>query len=302
MTELFSNLAGQRLLASVREAFEKKPVYHRKHRPLLFVCGGSLGKGENSLREQFIAWAEHHLPQFICLLAEDALFTDSFGGEGRTFVNLGKFESVVAAVADCVLIFPESPGSWAETGYFAHSKVGKKTLIANRFAHQTVVSFLNNGPIDTISRVSFIKPVYFNVQEAADFTPIEERLSAVKWQERGERLPYQPFKKFNFKQKLLVVFEMLRLLRLAEPQNLLYALKVCFGGGPRVQELRYLLGILLAAKFIKIDEESPYFKVVAGLNLIEFDHYEIEKVSAQVTFFYYKYWPHLYHEMLGVAE
>jgi len=35
------------------------------------------------------------------------------------FLNLSQFEYVLAAVADCVVIIPESVGSWAETGYFS---------------------------------------------------------------------------------------------------------------------------------------------------------------------------------------
>src|SRR5437867_2128987 len=113
MAHLFSNAAGQQLLATLRNVFQEKRVYHRQHRFIVFVCGGRLE--ENSLRKQFIDWAEGNLPEFVCLLAEEAL-KDNFAGEGRTFVNLAKFELVVADVADCVLIFPESAGSYAETG------------------------------------------------------------------------------------------------------------------------------------------------------------------------------------------
>src|SRR5216684_9386305 len=122
MATLFSNHAGEQLLASLRDVFKEKRVYHRKHRFIIFVCGGKLAAGEPSLRKQFVVWAEENLPEFICLLAEEAL-KDSFTGEGRTFVNLAKFETVIADVADCVVIFPESAGSWAETGFFANSPI-----------------------------------------------------------------------------------------------------------------------------------------------------------------------------------
>src|SRR5712692_10168707 len=104
MPHVFSNPAGRQLLESLRKIFEEKRVFHRKHRFIIFVCGGKLEGGENSLRKQFIAWAENQLPEFICLIAEDAL-KDNFAGEGRTFVNLAKFESIIAEIADCVLIF-----------------------------------------------------------------------------------------------------------------------------------------------------------------------------------------------------
>jgi hypothetical protein len=300
MTTLFSNHAGEQLLASLREVFKEKRVYHRKHRFIVFVCGGKLAAGETSLRKQFIQWAETNLPEFICLLAEEAL-KDSFSGEGRTFVNLAKFETVIADVADCVVIFPESAGSWAETGFFANSKVRNKTLVANPLLLQTVESFLNLGPIDTIARTSFLKPtVLINVQETIDFAPIGERLKErIKWPEHRERLPYQQFRNFNFKQKLLVVFETLRLLRMADMKTLRYALNACFDGKPQNQELTQLLRILLAAKFIQRDAE--YFRTAAGLNLIEIEHLEVEKVFARVQFFYQKYSRDLYDALSGEA-
>lgn len=302
MAHLFSNPAGQQLLASLRVIFEEKRIYHRKHRFILFVCGGRLGEGETSLRKQFIEWAEHHLPSFICLLAEDAL-KDSFAGEGRTFVNLAKFESIIAEVADCVLIFPESEGSFAEAGFFANSVIREKTLIVNPLRFQAEDSFLNLGPFDTISRDSLLKLIHIDEQQGVDFTPIQRRLERMKWPEQRQRLRYKTFGRFNFREKLLVVFEMLRLLRLADVKTLRHALVECFGGSPRNQELKHLLRILLAAKFIQRDQnDAEYFKVVGGLNLIEFDHYEIEKIFAQVTLFYYKYSPELYAALSGVAQ
>ncbi|HLG16429.1 MAG TPA: retron St85 family effector protein [Blastocatellia bacterium] len=302
MAHLFSNLAGRQLLASLRTIFKEKPVYQRRHRFIIFVCGGRLGDGETSLRKQFIEWAEDHLPEFICLIAEEAL-KDNFAGEGRHFVNLAKFESVIADVADCVLIFPESAGSFAETGFFANSKIiGEKTLVVNPFDLQAEDSFLNLGPIDAISSISFLKPtVLINRQQSADFSPIGQRLKErVKGPGHRERLPYQRFGQFNFKQKLLVVFEILRLLRLADLKTLRHALKACFGGNPPYAELTHLLRILLAARFIQ--RKGEYFKVVAGLDLIEIEHLEVDKVSAQIGYFYQKYSKELYDALSEVTQ
>jgi len=77
MSELFSNDAGKQLLASLRQVFEQRRVYHRKTRFMMFVCGGRLGEGETSLRKEFIAWAEKDLPEFVSLIAEEALRTAS---------------------------------------------------------------------------------------------------------------------------------------------------------------------------------------------------------------------------------
>jgi hypothetical protein len=184
-----------RVLESLRIIFQTKPVYLRKQpffvfvcggkmgngetalrqqfiqwaehnlpnffcSLFVFVCGGKIGNGETSLRQQFIQWAEHNLPNFICLLAEDAL-KDGFVVGRRKFIDLARFESVIAGIADCVLIFPESPGSFAETGFFSNSKkIRDKTLVINPIDKQKD-SFLNMGPIHTIDRFSFLSQQSF---------------------------------------------------------------------------------------------------------------------------------------------
>jgi hypothetical protein len=298
MSELFSNEPGKQLLLSLRQVFQERRLYHRKNRFVMFVCGGKLGEEDSSLRKHFIAWADDNLSDFVCVMAEDAL-ADSFAGEGRSFVNLAKFESVIADVADCVVIFPESPGSYAEAGFFSNSKaIREKTLVINPLSLQTADSFLNLGPIDTISSFSFLKPTV--LLNATDFSPVGQRLKErVKWPEHRERLPYQKFGQFNFKQKLLVVFELLRLLRMASLRTLRYALRTCFGGNPQYAELKHLLRILLAAKFVRRDGE--YFRTAPGVSLIEIEHLEIERILAQVQFFYQKYSRELYDALPEVA-
>src|SRR6266404_9955438 len=168
MPPLFSTHAGKTVLEYLRVIFQKKPVYVRNIPFFVFVCGGQLGNAEPTLRDQFIQWAEHQLPNFVCLLAENAI-KDNFVAERRTFIDLNRFESVIAGIADCVLIFPESPGSFAATGFFSGSqKIRNKTLVINPDAEQ-YPSFLNRGPIHKIDGSSLFRPtVHCGAAEAAD--------------------------------------------------------------------------------------------------------------------------------------
>lgn len=299
MPHLFSDPAGLQLLGSLRRVFQEKRIFHRKHKFIVFVCGGRLEKGKRSLRKRFITWADNHLPEFICLSAEDAL-KDSFAGEGRAFVNLATFESIIAEVSDCVLIFPESAGSLAEIGFFANSKVRDKTLVVNLLDFQAVDSFVNLGPIDTINSVSFLRSTIQITRKSPDFAHVGQRLTErVRWPQQRERLPYNRFGQFNFKQKLLVVFETLRLLRLADQKTLRHVIVACFGGNPPYTEIRHILRILLAAKFI--ERYGDYFKPTSGLSLVEIEHFEVERVFAQVNLYYQKYSSELYEALPGVA-
>lgn len=202
------------MLESLRLLFENKPLFVRRHPFFLFVCGGRLGEGDFvSLRQQFIKWAEQKLPDFICLLAEDAL-KDGFIAGRRRFIDLGKFERLIADVADCVLIFPESPGSFAEIGFFSNSRsVRDKLLVINHIDHQTD-SFINLGPIHAIDRASFLRPtVIIGSLQSADFSLLEERLTNRVRETHRDQLDYREFRRLNFKEKLAVILELLRILR-----------------------------------------------------------------------------------------
>jgi hypothetical protein len=58
---------------------------------------------------------------------------------------------------------------------------------------------------------------------------------------------------------------------------------------------------LLAAKFIQRNQETEYFTTVPGVALVEIEHLEIERVFAQVQFFYQKYSRDLYDALPEVA-
>lgn len=67
----------------------------------------------------------------------------------------------MASTADCVLIFVESPGSFAETGLFAAlKKIRKKTFVVNTRKQSQKDSFLNQGPIRLIYKKSDFDKVH----------------------------------------------------------------------------------------------------------------------------------------------
>jgi hypothetical protein len=268
---------------------------------MVFVCGGKVGPGEKSLRNLFLDWAKTELPDFICILAEDAL-SDNFAGEGREFVNLSKFERIIADVSDCVLIFPESAGSYAEIGFFSHSDVRKKTFVANLHEHQTRESFINLGPIDSITTITYVKPVYLTAHDGGiDFMPIKERLeSRVVMPEYRRRLHFAKFKELDYRQRIIVLFELLRMLQIADLNTLRFAMSECFESNLKAKEVKHLLRILLAASYIVRDRE--YFKAIPGVLLVDIEHFEFEKIVAQARYFYEKHVPDLYVALTGLPS
>ena len=285
----------RRLLASIRDIFKEKEVIEVHRKPILFVCGGKTDEGQTSLRKEFLTWAAGELNDFVFLLAEDALL-DSFANEGRYFVNLSKFESLIADISDGVLIFPESEGSYAELGYFSHSEISKKTFVANRIRYQTSESFLNHGPIHNIETTTFLKHVLLTTTPTGitDFTPIKERLrGTIKLPTYNRRIPYGRLSSLNFRHRLFVTFELLRLLQLADLDTLRYALAECFSpSNPSKKNVITLLRILLAAQWV--ERHGDYFVPVRGVQLVEIKHLEHEQLLARTRLYYKKHAPEIF--------
>jgi hypothetical protein len=293
---------GRHLLTSIGEIFKTKEIVEVHKKPLLFVCGGATSGPGTSLRREFLVWASVELSDFVFLLAEDAMH-DSFANEGRFFVNLSKFESLIADISDGILIFPESEGSYAELGYFSHAQIKEKTFVANRIRYQTSASFLNHGPIYTIEATSYLKQVRLTTtaEGITDFTPVRDRLrQEVKRPEYARRIHYDKFSKLNFRDRLFLTFGLLQLLQLANLDTIRYAISKCFPpSNPSQKDVTHLLRILLAAKWIGRRDE--YFYPIRDVQLIEIKHIERERIIASMRLHFKKHAPHIFETLTDLA-
>jgi hypothetical protein len=117
--------------------------------PIVFVCGGTNSNGNTALRHQFLNAIDKSPRPIVPVLAESSFPHQLIER------NLQKFEEFLATAANCVLIFVESAGSFAETGLFAaFPSIVKKTFVINTRAEARAKSFLNLGPIKLIRKSS----------------------------------------------------------------------------------------------------------------------------------------------------
>lgn len=296
----FGHPRGRQLLAELAVAFRKKPVFRRKDVHILFVCGGPLGADADTMRAQFLPWARDNLPQCVVLLAESA-FRSTLSHDPPEAVNLAVFEGIIAEVSDCVLIFPESTGSFAEIGFFSNSKIRKKTLVANDYRYQTSDSFANLGPIDTINTYSYLKPaIHLNRNGGLiDFEPVGQRLKRVLERSNRARINCKTYGDLSYDHKLAVMLEIIRTLRAVTVSSLYVAVKSIFGAC-KTSELKRLLSILVAAEYIAPVDE--YFIIDAEKSpLAEFEGFDSEALSARAVFYYRKYRPTIY-SIIGSAS
>jgi hypothetical protein len=301
----FSHPAADRLFVELRSAFEGT-VFDGRKKFFLFVCGGPFDPapgGDLSLRRQFLNWSERELPDFIVLLAEEA-FRQTRSYRIHRVINLAKFEDFIATVADAVVIFPESPGSWSEVGFFSNSRgIPEKTILANDANFRGEPSFLNIGPFRTIDAKSIFSPRIDvrTVDPLNDFAVIKRKLDVWKRDEKRRRFMYAPYKNLDLKQRLLVVLEMLHLLRLVTFEDLRYAVKETFGPAS-LDSVGRMLSILDGAKYVT-EVNGRYALAKGRQTMLEFGiATKKDELISHVTEYYQTSRPELYDAITAWAS
>lgn len=134
--------------SSLVEILVKKKCKVKRTIPLLFVCGGKLNDN-NYLRYHFFEWMKQNwaINEQYTFISELAL--EHFVKNNQVLPDLMIVEQVIADFVDCVIIFPESAGSYAELGFFvneANKKIACKTIIVDDSKYIYSESFISRGP------------------------------------------------------------------------------------------------------------------------------------------------------------
>jgi hypothetical protein len=175
MSHPFRHPASSSLIERVARTFRSDRAYLVTDRQLLFVCGGPTGPGSETVRAKFLRFASVGLRGFQVFLAEAAA-RDLIAHDRPRFLNIAEFEHILASISDCILIFPESPGSFCELGYFAaepetRSKCLYLSSISTPLFDRPFISL--SRAVNQISRPSFsglIGSLKFS-EGAYDFQP-----------------------------------------------------------------------------------------------------------------------------------
>jgi hypothetical protein len=220
---------GRQLLVRLNRLFNSGDAFQVTNLHFVFVCGGT---SSGSMRSQFLEWVGPEFPSLIPIRAE-AAFQKTQLLEPSEFPNLGHFEKLIADVADCVVIFPESEGSYAELGLFSNvPKIRKKILVVNKLRYQASNSFLQLGPIDEINSKSRFRPALHLDPNAApmDFEPVKTTLvERLKYRDHRKRVAPLKYNDLNMQQKLIMSHELVRLFGKISVEALLECFRVIFG-------------------------------------------------------------------------
>ena len=303
MEDQFANVSGSKLLAEVGTVFKTKPIFQNRSRHVVFVCGGKIDGSAPTMRGRFLTWARTELPDFIVILAERA-FKEALFHDPPRFINLSKFEQLVAQISDCVLIFPESAGSFAETGYFSTvDAVRQKVLVANDLSHQAAESFTNLGPLDTFNKKSLFQPTV-HVSTAGpdiDFLPVKERLARLRDRARRKRLHHRPYSALDYGEKFCVLLEAFIIFRALTLEGLKRTIAESFGKlkPADVKDLQILLPTLIASGYVT--RRDDYFVASAtAAPLLEIEGASVSDLVAHATYYHQRHDKHAYDLLRGL--
>jgi hypothetical protein len=283
MSHPFDHQALSEPLDRVIDAFKTKRVSLLQGAKLLFVCGGPTGSVPPTVRQKFLDWAATNMPNWKMFLAEKAA-EDLLSNGNPPPLRLAKFEEFLGKVADCVIVFPESVGSFAETGYFsAKPKVLDNILIVNSDSEAGQSnSFLNRGPIDEIERYSHYKKIVLDFDASPpNFSLIKARLEPSP-SKRRTGVSMDSFNDLRGVEQLAFLLYLFRLFPSLDLQGMKRLFQSVFGtGGWEIKRASQLLSILVSAKYVdRLAADNNYYHLVAASPPSAPSLLEIEGVSA----------------------
>lgn len=142
---------------------------------IIFVCGGS---NPDHMRRRFREEFDALLTGFEFFEPEYAMKSYFTLGDVEPF-DIAEFEELVGELSHSIVLFPEAPGSFAETGYFsAIDQLGKKIVLALDSSRQKGDSFISLGPAKKIQDISVFQPNLQFDYDKPDFSLISERITS----------------------------------------------------------------------------------------------------------------------------
>ncbi|MDR7068817.1 hypothetical protein J2X02_001668 [Pseudoxanthomonas japonensis] len=242
--------------------FSRGDIFYSTDFHLCFVCGGADPEPGHppTLRRRFLDWAAQNAQKLVCVQAESAV-TDLLrrAGERRKAGTLSDIESTIAETVDSLLLFPESPGSFAELGMFSVDKeIAGKMLVTLLPEHQ-VDSFLMLGPIRNVSTESEFSPVPWILTQPLDdsFGKIAERLLGGILKKRGyrRRFTLKAWKKLKKREQIAVIDCLVYAAGVLTEEDLFFFIGERFGSYD-ASSVRLLVGLLVALDRVAVTDDA----------------------------------------------
>ena len=262
----------------------------REHLDIIFVFGSN-DNSPNSGRSLFMSYINEKNTPFKFITIEKLykdLRTFAFKRRGITSekIKLAHLEYIAIKNAFSILIFPESPGSFAELGYFSAKEDTRKKIIVSNKLKYNIKSTYVNSIIEIIHQDKEIKEIlYTDDENTLYFNQYIERLLD-NYTDYNEEIFKAKDKVSNEMYQLSVLYEIIRLFPGLIYTELLFSVRYFFDKlSIKVDDvetyLKSMISLLVISNLIKREEfgysqkTNNVFKVVDGnFSCFKFEHSE----------------------------
>jgi hypothetical protein len=205
----------------VVQFFEKAYTVSRSS-SIVFVCGGN---DDKHMRMLFRQYCREQLPEYEIFLPEAAM-ENVFSGELHEPFDLAQFEELVGELAHAIVVFPEGPGSFAETGYFSAVKpLAQKCVLVLDSNRQRDSSFISLGPARKFASYSvFQLPIQLDYAAPA-FEVIGERIRLVKQHKYRKTLQVANFNSLTSFEISAILHEIVNLCSIATFDDVVFVME-----------------------------------------------------------------------------
>lgn len=229
----------------------------RRTSNIVFVCGGN---DDTHMRSLFRRFCESNLTDYEIFLPEAAI-GDVLIGDGEPF-DIADFETLVGELAHAIVVFPEAPGSYAETGYFsAVEALASKCILSLDFRRQRDDSFISMGPAKKISEKSRFYPLIQMDYENPDFSVVCERIRRIDRYKNKKTLTINDFSSLSAFDISCIVFEIVNICTIATYEDVVYIMRGLFKGVVQPLKILKIMSIISGAGYLARVGEFGHFTV-----------------------------------------
>jgi hypothetical protein len=212
---------------------------------IIFVCGGNNAR---DARTRFLEIAPKQLPDYDFFKPEYAISSQSLSADVP--FNLARFEELVADISEVVVVFPEAPRSYCETGYFsAKSDISKKILLVINEDYQGDDSFISMGPVHVINESSHFRPTQY-VNYLGNFDSVIRRIEKRKPPSQRKVIKVVRYNELSQIEKIGMVQKIIDILQMATIEDILYIFRSAFDAKIKEREVRELIAILVGSNYV----------------------------------------------------
>lgn len=165
--------------------------------------------------------------------------------------DLADFEELVGEISFAIVLFPEAPGSYAETGYFsAVQGLAQKCILVLDHNHQAIDSFISLGPAKKISEKSQFNPNIGLDYHRPQFETIAARLQSRNRPKTKKALAIGGFSDHSAYELAAILHAMVSLCTIATISDIIYLTRAIFQSKISMPKVRKLLSVLIGAEFL----------------------------------------------------